>query len=1309
MKKLKQFIALMLAVCMGMLSFPSVPVLALNTYTVTYKNADGTDNSTEQVTEGSAVAALPTVTDLVTWVYYDAAGDPIAVNNTFVPDKNTTVYAVTTDTVTASGTLDSGNIIWYIKDSTLYVTGNGTITLPTRSSSDTKYYGTYITDADNIEVAKLEKLYANITPTAVGDEITGGYGSYTKDEMVLGIDVNYEAEFVNQTTHYAASTLANFVPWSAYADSLTSIYFSSGVALDGNFTSYFNVNSSDIYNVQKSIYKNVERIYMYSDTSKVTSQSIMYAGMPKLKHVYVKNGEAYDTSLTVDMSGMFYGDEALLCVSEDAAIYTDIINTFSDTGYVKDMSYLLFDCQSIVSPSVSSWNTSSLEDLSYAFFGCNNAGLKLDGSGSASDISGWEMAQVFSISFAFSGADIDTIYTNENAITIPDVWECTEKKNVITGDINLNNWTLDMLAEAIYTFANNGNISSVTWTSSTPALKDTSVMFAFTPKLKTVNMSGLSTPALKYAISMFYGAGVGSPDASADFSNWEQTVEDARIAFYGTGYKTMDFNGTTFDNLVYGDYMFAENPSLVSLGSDALKDASFSALTCALGMFMDDAALAAVDMSTWDMGNCDTAGYMLKGCKALRTIDISGWDTSSLETIENFADGCYAVTDLNITGLDFPALTDAHRAFADMTSLLSFNAAGVNFPTLTEVNGLFAGDTSLKTAVLSGTFPVLKDTAGMFYNDISLETVNVPNLVSASTENVSYMFFGNISLQSVDMAGWDSSSVKYFQSFLEGADKLETLSIPDTFTTAAALDTGKMYKGAVSLSDEFLQNFIADAFIPTVLEDAYEMFYQTKNLTLADLTGKDFAKLSNLVRMFAENPLLTKIKLPSGFLAGVTDDADAANVFYEKDSTLTYLTIADTTLPAKFAAYDWNGDNRTFLLHNPATINDTERTSLTLTAAEPSAKMQINAKSTFVLGTTPLDVTYAWSYGDTPVAGATDASYTSSQTGTYRAVADIAALANTASVSDTFTLNDGITIKEVEATYTGPDIVKGNSYDKNNVKVVVTYADGSKKTLSSNDFTMNSLTVTAVGSNTFTASYTDASKKVWTDDITVKGIREIGFISATYTGPQIVVGKDYDKKNVSLTAYYKDDTSKTQGFPVPLTSVNTTTVSKEGANTYTAYYKDSLGNSFSDTFTVPGYVPTITITGATAEYKGPDIPVGNNYDKNNVLFTLTYSDGTTETTTGFTVNSIVVSKEGANTYTATYYTNGSSYAAKFTVNGCKAATAESTALKASVSANNVPAVKTGDSGALLLGIILLFGGLLLVGTAVYRYRISKRK
>ena len=1255
MKKLAGLLTI-LCVFAGVFGFAKPETIyAAGTYNITYQDLAGNVISTATVDDPNPLGTtIPAEADLLVWIYDDCREATAAT----VPASDMVITAIHNADVSASGTLDSGNITWYILNNKLYVTGNGTISIADRKA--TGVTKTYTAEINQINVKYPSIMYSWLKAPSVGDEQGDGYGAYSvpvSDEYTYNVGLSNAISFPNQTISYPATAILDAAPWNADAATITDAYFSDDVTLNGNFTLYFNLTSSTVLPSQmsESAYKELKNIYMYADTSTVNRMAGMFAYCPKLENIYLRDGATYDMSTCEDMSLMFYGDEKLTCV--DDATCDSILNCMANTGNVTDMRYAFFDCKALNFPSLRDLNTANVEDMSYIFAGCENIGLVCDSSGAVNDLSGWDTGKVFSMAGAFAAPTIDLTA----AEPITNTWGKTTA-TVVNGKFDLSKWDLTTLQTAFLMFGQNHGLTDLVLSGNAPALTDIAGFACWCDSLNTVSFAGANTPALTESVCAFFESGVA--DATGDFSGWVlDAMTDMRYMFYHSGFKTLNFDSTNPALLQEGRGIFANCNNLTSLGGSALSTWTLPLCSDTSYMFNGDSMLTAVNTSGWRLNNDQTIEYMFSDCSSLGGLDTSSWEISSALTNMDCAFyNCSSVPALDLRSWNVSGVTNAFYALGKMAALSTLDTSGLNFSALQVANGMFRDCYSLGSVDLYSTSGnALQDAAGMFYGDVSLTSASVKDLIKDNAVNISYFASGCSALQTLDISGWNTGNAQWMQGMFDGDATLSAITLGTNFSTANAKSTGAMFRNNNSQTNDSLQSFLT-IFNPVADQDLYEMFANTYLLESADLTGKNFAAATNYNRMFVNDDNLVTIKLPASFMSGITDSTNyARNAFYCTVLTPTDLTYDDVTLSAILKNYDWYGDNRIFIDETDATINNVQTLTYKFSPSTPStAVMKLDAESTFHLKNGDLPLSYAWKYGSTAIAGETDPDYTATrdEIGSYTVSTYLPDLVKSYSIEETFSLSAEAGAASITANYTGDAVPVGSDYSKDKVSVVATYTDGTSKTLTSDQFTVDSQKVTKNGNNnTYTATYVDDYGSTFTDTFNVPGKRVVGSIDAKYIGPTVSIGKDYDPNYVVLTAYYADDTSKSEGFKVTPSSLSGKTVTKAGTNTFTAYYNDPTSKTFSANFDVPGY-ESANVSGITATYTGPSIVIGNNYDKGKVKVTIHYSDGTPDAaTTSFTVDDLLVKQVGANTYTAAYTApSGISYETKFTVPGIASTT-----------------------------------------------------
>lgn len=164
----------------------------------------------------------------------------------------------------------------------------------------------------------------------------------------------------------------------------------------------------------------------------------------------------------------------------------------------------------------------------------------------------------------------------------------------------------------------------------------------------------------------------------------------------------------------------------------------------------------------------------------------------------------------------------------------------------------------------------------------------------------------------------------------------------------------------------------------------------------------------------------------------------------------------------------------------------------------------------------------------------------------------------------------------------------------------------------------------------------DNVAEVYADDAEDKVVVEMIF--AYYKGDSVLVGEEYNKEDVVVTAYYSDGNYQDVTDYITGSRV----VRYQGTNSFVIVYGGK-------TSTI--YVQGIRVVDMYALYSGPSLSVGNSVAENEVDVYVSYSDGTIDIVEeGFILGNHVIKTEGENKVTVVY----GGRAASFTVIGTRA-------------------------------------------------------
>jgi hypothetical protein len=1377
---------------------------------ITFKNLKGVTCGTSQT-----IAAGDTIDDKETDVLcYLYNGCELA--TTYSTDMGTEITAVHTGDVSAHGTTGAGSkATWFVTtDGALYVTGTDTLAFSTDTTADADHTLKTISSSSGVKIENPDIRKTEIADPTTGDEASvvspKYYTTQTAGNTVIKLngtgDITWSGTYPQTAQPTANGLTPTTVPWYSKAADIMDVYMSDQLTLTGNASFLFNANctsgksSSDVNSYKESAYTSLENVYLYSDTKGLTRTADMFMRCPKLANVYVRSGNKLDLTADTDATGMFFGDALL--ENTDGTGNISAVNVITNTGALRSTAYMFAGCEKINKPKVGGWDMSKVETGEGMFLGATDANLTCD-SASASEagsIYNWGLSSLEDGLLMFSGdacvystTASGTPYLKAYYNTYPGAHKSTDT-NVITGVVDFDHLGCTKLktAEAMFEYT---SISGITMKDSYAALQDTSLMCAACNDLNAVNMSGFSAPLDENMTCMFMESGTSG---TADLSSAKLSgVKSAALMFYGAGYDTVNMYGTNPSALLYADGMFSHMPNLASLGSNGLDSWKLTNLITASYMLSDCPKLTSVNSTDWGMDVCTDASYLCADDSALTILDMSKWVGGKID-INCILYNCPKVTIADISKLT--GVTNAFMAFAKMPALTKLtlpsspssltdangmlwcdtSLTDITLPAMSSLNdarGMLAGCTSLTSATVAsaGVWP-----AYMFLGDTALTAPKVTD--TSKAVYMQGMYMGDTALTSLDMSSYDFSAATDLTYLTYGDDKLVTIKVPASFTTAVtAMSAGgknifyvdgdtstdtddlltyyytpsmqtnmksyswsgdnrkflKLNGRTINGTDTGSLNFTKGVTSAKMAVDVTGTYYvngtpdisyswtkggsaisnTTDNYTASRSGADTYIATAKLAKTDNETlPTtfkLTAVDYVSAMTAKYTGDTITVGDNYSKDDVTVTVTLNDDTTTKKtLKSSDWAASS----LKVTSKGDNTYTATYSLNGTDTTASYTVPGKR--VIGTVeakykgksiPVGSDYASSdvvltayyKDDTNKAEGFTVTPDSLSSTTVTKVGDNSYTAtytdpDTKTVySPKYTVPGYSKIVSIKAVYNGPDIVVSKNYDKANVVVTAQDANGDNVTLTQSDFSVNSQKVSKVGANTYTVTYTNDDGS-FTTTFPVTGYRAIGSITAKYTGPVVNVGENYDASNVIVTAYYADDTSKSEGFTVTPTKLSSLAVTKNGDNTYTATYVDTAQNDaqFTGTYTVPGYK---AIKSIDATYTGDPVTVGGSYDKDKVTVTVHYADGTSATTKDFTVDSTTVPNEGDNPFNATVTdTYGNTYQGPFTVKGVTA-TAKATATGVTPSNVSAPAataatagiVKTGDTGRVILYIIAI--------------------
>jgi len=214
----------------------------------------------------------------------------------------------------------------------------------------------------------------------------------------------------------------------------------------------------------------------------------------------------------------------------------------------------------------------------------------------------------------------------------------------------------------------------------------------------------------------------------------------------------------------------------------------------------------------------------------------------------------------------------------------------------------------------------------------------------------------------------------------------------------------------------------------------------------------------------------------------------------------------------------------------------------------------------------------------------------------------------------------GKRVVDLSAYYVGEPVSVGNYVSKKNISVFAMYSDGSGDEVT--DYTIGAPKISRVGTNTVHLVY---AGKAATIEVPGRMPGTVNSLQVAYYGDDVMLGSKINRDDIYVTALYTDGSSEI----IENYEMSMQTPEMIGANTVIITYRN-----LTSSFIVTGYEKGIEKL--TASYTGSGVEVGKDVRMTDIRVTATYTDGSVEEVTDFTVLTPTIYYVGAHTKTVHY-------------------------------------------------------------------------
>ncbi|RLB03039.1 MAG: BspA family leucine-rich repeat surface protein, partial [Deltaproteobacteria bacterium] len=227
-------------------------------------------------------------------------------------------------------------------------------------------------------------------------------------------------------------------------------------------------------------------------------------------------------------------------------------------------------------------------------------------------------------------------------------------------------------------------------------------------------------------------------------------------------------------------------------------------------------------------------------------------DMSNVTSMRSMFRGCNSLLSIDLSDMNIPNVIDMGNLFSECSSLTSIDVSVLDTSNVEYMYNLFYKCTLLETITLGGLFDSSNaiSTEYMFYECTSLTSIDMSQIDTSSSENVSGMFAYLDAMTTIDVSSMDVSKVKYMYDIFAGSSFV-TIDL-STFNTPLLEDMSGMFNYS-----ELLENIIFSSSLDTSnVEYMSYAFEGCVSLVSMDLSDFDFSSVLDLGSLFEDCILL---------------------------------------------------------------------------------------------------------------------------------------------------------------------------------------------------------------------------------------------------------------------------------------------------------------------------------------------------------------------------------------------------------------------------------------------------------------------
>ena len=496
---------------------------------------------------------------------------------------------------------------------------------------------------------------------------------------------------------------------------------------------------------------------------KPTSTAFWFVGFEGL--TAIEGLQNLNTSNVTDMGGMFADCSALTSL--------DLKNF--NTSEVKRMDGMFSICESLTTLDLSSFNTSNVTDMGGMFAACSSL--------TTLDLSSLNTSNVKKMEYMFENCSkLASIVSNK-------AWNCEESQDMFKGCTTLKGSVAYDESKVDVTMANPETGYFTKKAQDKPEVT--------TPEAY-VQMS-----ADKTTLTFFYD----TKRATREGTTWgiEETKEDngwQYPAWAGT-YNNPDTTTTkavvdaSFKDFrpTSTEFWFKQFKALTAI--EGLQNLNTSEVTNMSFMFLDCAALTALDLKSFNTEKVTDMGWMFYGCSALTNLDLKNFNTSNVTYMNGMFAGCSAMTSLDLKSFNTEKVTDMGFIFYGCSALTNLDLKNFNTSSVTSMSNMFKRCSALPSLDLNN-FNTSNVTSmdGMFDSCSALTSLDLKNFNTEKVEQMLGMFMYCSGLTTLHLTNFNTSNVTDMPFIFYGCSQLVNIVCNNTWKSK---ESQNMFKGCTAL------------------------------------------------------------------------------------------------------------------------------------------------------------------------------------------------------------------------------------------------------------------------------------------------------------------------------------------------------------------------------------------------------------------------------------------------------------------------------------------------------------------------------